>query len=249
METTVINLGAAEGYILTSIPVRPAPDSGFVRAAVRPLGNAIMGSTYTAQWLARAMAGEPTEGVQTPVVGGDRARLKSLVESGKLQPGYLALYDANIRVCRAFARDGGFEVARPWMPEWDPPANDPATYRTALATETTITIGVVAAVAAVAAAVAWWARGREEAQAAVESTRIRQQAAVGAATRVALAYVAAGKDPPEGFWRAVTDLGNGESARDWATPLAIAVPVAGAIGVGLWAALKKRPAKATTAHA
>lgn len=250
MERVEIDLSAGEAYSFATVMQRNDLTEEAYRVRVKAVGNAALASLYTAQWIGRTAMDRPMGSgasvSETPELGGDGSefRREANADSAKKRaafPEWISeLYDANLRVCRAISRDGGLEVPRAWMPDFDPFTNVAAgRFNVAGASQgAVVAAAVVGVAAAVAFAVAWWARGKEEARAGMLTTTIRQQAAVSAATRVALAYVAQGKDPPPEFLSAITDLGRGESARAWAVPLAIALPITAGVGGGIWVATR-----------
>lgn len=255
METVSIDLSAGEAYSFASVLQRNDLTASWYRVRIKAVGNSALASLYTSQWMARAVMGKDmgsgSGASTTPILGDDaamfRAAAKGIIDGRPLAPNepelppwLSTLYDANLRVCRTISRDGFIEPPRAWMPDFDPFTKiDPARFNNPAAPQgAVVAAAVVGVAAAVAFAVAWWARGKEEARVGMQTTTVRQQAAVAAATRVALAYVAQGKDPPPEFLAAINDLGHGEGARAWAVPLAIALPITVGVGVGVWAAVR-----------
>lgn len=241
METTTIDISGGDTYSFATIYQRNDLDAEAYRVRIRAVGNAALASLYSATWIVRSANGEPMP-TATPAnsAGAVPTIGASSLATAKTPEWLVELYHANTRVCRALSRDGGIEVPRAWMPDFDPYAKyPPERFQTAaVQTGVLVTAGVVGVAAAVAFAVAWWARGQEETRAGVRTTTLRQQAAVSAATRVALAYVAQGKDPPPEFLAAITNLGQGEGARAWAVPLAIALPITAGVGAGIYLAAR-----------
>lgn len=258
-----INLTAGEAYSFATILQRNDLESPAYQVRVKAIGNSTLGSMYWAQWMAREAldvgVGESADrprmtGMTVARLGGDLPELRANeaanrgwplkplaslagampIKGGGVPQWVIWLYEANIRVCRALARDGGMDEARSWMPDFDPYQKQPAYARTAAVSPAIVTAGIVGAVAAVSLAVAWWARGREEARVGIQAGTIRQQAAVSAATRIALAYVAKGEAIPPALLESIAALGGGESMRAWAVPLAVAIPVAAVGGTAAW---------------
>lgn len=228
METETLNLTAGDGYSFATVLQRNSLTESAYAVRINAMKNSALSSLYQAEWMARSGTPDETKGTDVMAIGRDATALGKRVAE-KTKPAWmLDLYRANIRACRSLSQVN--EPARPWMGDFDPYKAQPDYGRIVSGTAVVVTAGVVGVAAAVALATAWWARGQDQARAGVQTETIRQQAAVAAATRVALAYVAQGKDPPPEFLESIALLGGAESARAWAVPLAIAVPL-GAVGV------------------
>lgn len=248
MTTTYeIDLSAGDANALATMsqwsqidPSRP------VRVSVVPLANQLRAGAYAAEWMLLSALGVPYPDLTKRIASGIGGSLREGRRNQDVAPWLLDLYAAQIRSCRAFARDGALDVPRAWMPVVDPSATvDGATIvRAAAVSPVVVTAGVVGAVAAVSLAIAWWARGRDQAQAAASGATVRHAAASAAAAKVALGYVQAGQSPPPEVIAAFGELARGESAREWAVPLAVALPLTAAVGVGVYQVTRPRAAAA-----
>lgn len=239
-----INLGMGAVYALATQAAAPKLDKSAYSARVMALGNQVIVSAFGAEYIARRALGLPDKEASATdhteyQVGSSLATLKST----PAVPAWVTdLYAANMSVCRNIARDGGLEPPRAWMTEFDPFALTAANQRVAVSTGALITIGVVASVAAVSLAVAWYARGKEEARAGVQTATLKQAAAVSSLTQLALAHMAAGKALPPELVNAIRDVGSPELGRSLYVPIALGGASAALVGAVLWAGGQKADA-------
>ena len=239
-----INLTTGESTAFAALTVQNIDEERQYRAQIRPMMNQALSGLYVAEWMGLSAMGRSLPSINTSMaagIGGARSEIAEAVKAGKIPAWILTLYEIQLRSCRAQAREGGYATPQKWMPLFDPTANlagagyirSGATIPPAL-----VVAGVVGVAAALAFAVAWWTRGRDEAEAGVRGATIKTTAASNAAARIALGYVAAGKDPPKELIEQISALGNGESARAWAVPFAVAAPIAIVGGVAAHELLK-----------
>lgn len=229
-EQVTIDLSEGDAYAMATWSAFDQIDPAQrYRIKLGQLRQQLLASAYVAEYLAITALGTPYPQVSahmTEGIGGLGPRVRT---SPVLRPWVRDLYLAQIRSCRWFASSSGLDVPHPALPEWSAAKTQmgPAIVRAAAVSPVLVTAGVVAAVAAVSLAIAWWARGRD--QAAASGAAIKQAAAAAAAAKIATSYVQQGKDPPPEVIGVISQLARGETDRAWGVPLA----AVGAAGVAL----------------
>lgn len=239
MEQVTIDLSAGDAVAMAAWSswdqIDPAQRYKVQLAEMR---QQLLASAYAGEYLALA-AIDPASlksRMDRDGVGGLGRTVRSTPE---LRPWVRDLYLAQIRSCRWFASSSGFDVPRVSQVEWSAERSPmgPAIIRAAAVSPVLVTVGIVAAVAAVSTAIAWWARGRD--QASASGAAIKHAAAAAAAAKISTAYVQAGKDPPPEVIAALGELARGESQRSIGVPVAWALGagvVIGGVGVSAWQA-------------
>ena len=235
MTTITINLVSGSAYGLASESIRDELTAPIYQMRVKAFANQIYTSAFAVEFAARASLGMQ----DAPAAQQDHTEyeLGSLLKKLQQDPNrtkwpWLApLYAANQACARQLSAPGGLDIARTWMKDLDPlKVADPTYLRAAIQVPVLVTVGVVAAFASAVVSVAWWARGREDARAAVAVATIKQAASTNALTTLALQYAAAGKQIPPEMVDAIERLGSGEERRSWLAPTAIAVPLVALVG-------------------
>ena len=222
----------------------------FYQVRINALKNQVLTTQFAIEFVARQYLGK----VDQPAQQKDHSEYEltglykelAAKPSNVVPPVWPALYRANMAVLRILSTDGGFDVPRGWMKDFDPmKMNTALTRQAAIATPVLVTLGVVGVALAAVTATAWWARGREEARAAVAIQTLKQAASVSALTQLALTYSNAGKPIPPALLSSIEGLGREEQS--YMIPIALgvsAVGLVGAIGYGLATGAKKSKAKA-----
>lgn len=230
-DQVTIDLADAQGFTMASVAAWDDLDtSRTYRVRLAPLRSQILGTAYAAEYFALTSLAVPMtewDAHMSAGIGGLAARLRA---APSVRPWVRDMYSASQRSCRWFARDGGLDVARASTPAWSPDAigSGPAIVRAAGVSPVLVTVGVVGVVAAVSAAIAWWARGRDEAEATASS--LKQATATAALAQVAATYAARGEDPPPEITRGLTALARPEPSRASMVPI-VAIGAAG-LGAG-----------------
>lgn len=231
-EQVEINLSIGEGNaVATLVRWNDFPETGPVKVNLANLRDQVLGGLYAAEWYGLSALGVPFPDQGKRFTEGIGGLLPALKANADVKPWVIDLYAAQLRACRSFSRDNGLDVLRKNTPSLMLMENvdSAAVMRAAVGTPVLVTAGVVGVAAAVSIAIAWWARGADQAQA--NAAAVRQAAAANAASKAVATYIVAGKDPPKELIAAISGLANTENERSYGVPLALA----GAVGLGLGA--------------
>lgn len=233
METVEFSLPVGEAYAMASVvqwdTIR---DDGRYRVRLGPMRDQILSAVWQTEAMVLSALGTPYPDIGSRMATrGVGSVSRSEIRRGPIRPWLVDLHLAQLRACRATASFGGLDLVRRGdIPVSD--VTDQLVTRVAAVSPAIITAGVVGVVAAVSLAIAWWQRGKADAEASTAGAQIKQASAANAATQIARQYIERGKDPPPEVIRAFAALAGGEPARSWGAPLAAAAVAGAAVGAG-----------------